>query len=106
MGKVISFLFGGDIWSLLIKWGAILILGWALGKSFGIIQSPIILEMIPYIGGGLGLLGVGIKLGRMFEKIENIEGSLNYLKADFGEVKNKVDVHETKIGELEKISSK
>ena len=102
MNKVISFLFKGDIWSLLMKWGAIMILVWAFGKSVGVIQSPRAVEMLPYIGGGLGLLGAGTKIGRIFEKIENMGKNLNGLKRDFFLVRNMVDVHETKISDLEK----
>jgi len=101
MKNLISFLFKGDIWSLLIKWGALIIVLWALGKSFGIINSPIAIEMIPYIGGGLGLLGAGMKLGRIFEKTEKIEKDVREIKSDVGLIKIKVNSHDIKIGSLE-----
>ncbi len=66
-----------DIWTALIIFGALLILIWALLKAFGIIQSPVWVEMVPYIGGGISIIGGAYKLGK--------------IKKGIGETEDKVD---------------
>ena len=67
----------GDI----MFWAGIIILVlWALGKSFGIINSPNWIEMIPYFTIAVTLSGAGVKLGRTLEKIDNMEKELNSLR--------------------------
>lgn len=60
------------IWDVLLWLGAILILGWALLKSFGIIHSPIWVEMVPYLGVGISIIGGAYKIGKISEKIDKI----------------------------------
>lgn len=62
-----------DIWTALIIFGALLILIWALLKAIGIIQSPVWVEMIPYVGGGLSIIGGAYKLGKIKKGIEETE---------------------------------
>ena len=52
-----------EFWDILIIVGAILILGWALLKSLGIIGTPIWVDMIPYFGAGASIIGGAYKLG-------------------------------------------
>lgn len=59
-------------WDVLIIGGAILILGWAMLKSLGIIYSPTWIEMIPYLGGGASIIGVAYKIGKVIEVINGI----------------------------------
>ncbi len=52
---------------------------WALGKSFGIINSPNWVEMLPYFSIGTAISAASIKIGRILEKIENIDKRLTNL---------------------------
>lgn len=45
-----------EFWNTLIIVGAILIIGWALLKSFGVINSPPWVEMVPYFGIGVSIM--------------------------------------------------
>ncbi len=45
-----------EFWNTLIIVGAILIIGWALLKSFGVINSPQWVEMVPYFGIGVSIM--------------------------------------------------
>ena len=67
----------GDFGTILMKVGALLILGWAFLKIIGVIESPVWVEMIPYIGGGAGILGVTYHLGKIMKGIEETEGKVN-----------------------------
>ncbi|MFA5020349.1 MAG: hypothetical protein WC533_04605 [Candidatus Pacearchaeota archaeon] len=63
---------GFDFWDFLIFIGVIIILGWALLKTLGIINSPIWLEMMPYYGAGLAGLGGAYKLGKIMNGVERL----------------------------------
>ena len=61
--------------------GSAMILVWALLKATGIIQSPIWVEMIPFVGAGLGVITLIFRAGRMVEKIERVIFDLEKLTA-------------------------
>ncbi|MFH1199725.1 MAG: hypothetical protein V1708_01525 [Candidatus Micrarchaeota archaeon] len=50
--------------------GAVAILLWALLKSFGIIHSPVWVDMIPFFGGGVSILALAYRADRFIQKIE------------------------------------
>ena len=82
---------GVSVWDILLWLGAIIILVWAFLKAFGIIHSPVWVEMIPYIGGGLSLLGGAYQLGKIMHRVENTDKKMNSvlrMKDDFLEVRN------------------
>jgi len=66
-------------WDYLIYIGAAMIIGWALLKSFGVISSPVWVEMLPYLGIGISIAGVGYRFGRMVEGIRNTDRKVNKL---------------------------
>ena len=68
---------GVGFWDIVMITGALLILFWAALKILGVINSPVWIEMIPYIGGGLALLGSAYKFGRIMQGIENTERKVN-----------------------------
>lgn len=71
----------GDFGTILMWVGALLILGWAFLKIIGVIHSPIWVEMVPYIGGGAGILGVSYavtyRFGKIMRGIEETEKKVN-----------------------------
>jgi len=74
---------GFDFWQALIWIGAIVILGWALLKSFGVISSPIWIQMLPYYGVGVTLLGVAYGFGKLMRDVEGTNKKVNQLSRDF-----------------------
>lgn len=62
-----------DVWDAAIVSGSLLIIGWALLKAFGIIHSPVWVEMLPYFGGGTAILGAAYKLGKIKKGVEDTE---------------------------------
>ena len=71
---------GLSFWDILIYLGLLLLVGWALLKSLGIINSPVWIDMIPYYGVALAGLGGAYKLGKIMNGIERlirIEGRFN-----------------------------
>lgn len=70
---------GLDSSSFFIIIGAILILLWALLKAFNIINTPMLIEMIPYFGAGVSIIGVSYKLGKIKRGIEETENKVDKL---------------------------
>jgi len=67
---------GIESWEWLMIIGALIIIAWALFKAFGIIHSPVWVDMVPYFGGGISILGVTYQLGRIKRGIEQTEEKL------------------------------
>jgi hypothetical protein len=68
-----------SVWDFLIWAGIILILGWALLKAFGVIHSPVWVDMIPYFGVGGSAVGGAYKLGKIMRGIENTNEKVDRL---------------------------
>ncbi|MBU3942041.1 MAG: hypothetical protein KKF74_03960 [Nanoarchaeota archaeon] len=68
-----------DFWDILILFGALAILIWALMKTLGIINSPVWVEMIPYFGGAFSIIGGTYKLGKIIKGIEETEQKVDKL---------------------------
>jgi len=88
-----------DFWDLLLYGGAVTLIGWALLKSFGIINTPIWVEMLPYIALGVSIFGGAYKFGKMMEgmnrrlirteeKVTNLSRDFWSIKEDFIKVKH------------------
>ena len=64
-------------WDALVWIGILLILGWAFLKAIGVISSPVWVEVIPYFGGGVSILGitcgVSYKLGKIMSEIKQTQ---------------------------------
>lgn len=52
-----------DFWTYGILGSGLLILIWALLKSFGIINTPVWIEMIPYYGIAFAVISAAYKIG-------------------------------------------
>ena len=81
---------GADAWDVLIILGATAIIAWAVLKALGVIHSPTWVEMVPYLGGGVSIIGGAYKLGKIKRGIEETERKVN-----------KILVMEEKFGKLE-----
>jgi len=57
----------------ILTWtGILIIVLWALGKSFGLISSPVWVEMIPVYGVAAALTGISIGIGRTLQKLDRV----------------------------------
>ena len=66
-------------WDVILWLGIIAIFLWALLKSFGVINSPIWVDMIPYFGLAGSAVGGAYKLGKIMECIENTNQKVDRL---------------------------
>ncbi len=80
-----------SIWDYLIWIGMLLILGWAFLKSFGIINTAVWIQMVPYYGAGIGGIGIIYKLGKIKKGIETTDSKVDnilQMKEDFQKVQH------------------
>lgn len=68
-----------DFWDYLILIGALIILVWALLKALNIIHTPIWVEMLPYFGGGISIIGGSYKLGEIMKGIDDTNKKVSLL---------------------------
>jgi len=69
---------------LLILVGILILIAWALGKSFGLIHSPVWIDMIPVFGIAVTLTGIGVAIGKLLQKMDRV-------LADVHDIKRKTD---------------
>lgn len=70
-----------DFWDILIIAGALIILIWALLKAIGYIHTPNWVEVLPYFGGGISIIGGAYKLGKIKKGIEQTEEKVDKIIA-------------------------
>ena len=68
-----------SIWDITIITGVSLILIWATLKSIGIINSPTWVEMIPYFGISLSIIGGAYNLGKIKRGIDETQKKVDKL---------------------------
>ena len=56
----------------LIVIGILSIVLWALAKSFGWIETPVWIDMIPVFSGAVVLAGISVGVGKVLQKIERV----------------------------------
>ena len=75
-----------SLWDYLLWLGIILILGWALLKSLGIIGTPVWVQMIPIFGIVIVFIAGIFKAGKMAQNIETMGGDIGGLKEKIGQI--------------------
>ena len=68
------------LWDYLLWPGIILILAWALLKSFNVINTPMWVEMLPYFGIGVVFIASVFKAGKMVQNIETMGTNISGFK--------------------------
>jgi len=75
-----------SVWDYL-AWGSLLILlAWALGKSFGFIHSPIWVEMVPAFTGVGAAATILVKLGKYRNILMTLNSEFKDIKKDLKEI--------------------
>lgn len=54
---------------------------WALLKSFGIINTPVWIEMIPYIAGGISIFGAIVFFVNLFAEVRYIGSTVRKIES-------------------------
>jgi len=68
-----------NIWDTLVWVAIIVFLVWIILKLTGVIQSPVLVELIPYISGAY-------VVGRVFQKLETTLNDVETIKTEVKEI--------------------
>ena len=86
--------YGWTDWVFIIS--ILILLLWIIGKSIGVIQSPVYIDMIPYIS-------IVFSAGALFQKIREMDKNIREIKMDVkgtGTNVHDMDVRVTKLETL------
>ena len=86
--------YGWTDWVFIIS--ILILLLWIIGKSIGVIQSPVYIDMIPYIS-------IVFSAGALFQKIREMDKNIREIKMDVKETgtnAHDMDVRVTKLETL------
>jgi len=94
-------------WILIIL-GLIILFGYIFGKIIGWIHSPEWYQYIPYIAGGLTMLGIALQTGKVLQKVTTTEGDVKEIDdkvgtliTDVTAIKTKTESHDIFINKLD-----
>lgn len=71
-----------DIGLWLIFGGTLILLVWFLLKLAGIINTPFIVQAIPYLTGAGVILGFGVQSGKFLQQLNSLVGEFRDVKHD------------------------
>ena len=71
---------GLDVGLLLMLIGASVIIAWALLKSFGIINTPVWIEMVPYVASGVSIFGAIAFFVNLFAEVRYIGNTVRRIE--------------------------
>ncbi len=86
-----------DYTDVLFWLGIAIMAVWIIGKLAGLIHSPTWVETLPIIGALVAVLSIGLKAGRVLQKLDYVFDAVNELKGDMKEVKAELKAHDTRI---------
>jgi len=75
-------------WSIqLILLSALILLVWAILKLSGIINTPLLIQMVPYVAGFTALASFAIACGKVLQKMDFFGKDLEQVKNDVKELR-------------------
>ncbi len=83
-----------DYTDVLFWLGILVLTVWIIGKISGLIQSPVWVEMLPFIAALATMLGIGMKAGRMLQTLDHVVGSVDKLDKRMVSLEGRVTVLE------------
>ncbi|GEM_PF-2014257 len=95
-------------WVVVFWIGVAIIFFWLLARTLGFFHTPLIIQLIPYFGGAITLLGMAKSVGSIVQKLDRALVDISEIKIELKEVRR--DIHrldkrtsilETRMGALE-----
>ena len=84
--------YGWADWVFIIS--ILILLLWIIGKSIGVIQSPVYIDMIPY-------LSIVFSAGALFQKIREMDKNILEIKMDVQETGTNLHYMDVRVSKLE-----
>lgn len=83
-----------SIWDILVYVALIVLVIWIILKLAGVINSPVIVEIIPYVSAAY-------VFGRMFQKVETTADDVEKINTEIREIKDETKSIDKRIQVLE-----
>ncbi len=83
-----------DFWDLMAWASLAMIFFWAVAKSFGWINTPALIEMLPFFGAVFWG-------GRMFQQSEDVKRDLHEVKKEIVKINEKLHINDLKFVTIE-----
>ena len=85
-------------WSVVFWMGVITLFLWLLARAAGLINTPFIIDLIPYAASFAALLGAVMKIARFVNKVENGLGDIKELGIRIDKIETitsniRIDIH-------------
>ncbi len=91
-------------WNVVFWIGILIIFFWLVAKAAGLINTPLAVQIIPYVGGLVALFGLFRnagkyiqKLNNLIEKVDTISMEIKELRRDVHNIDKRVAIVESKI---------
>ncbi|MDP2844522.1 MAG: hypothetical protein Q8N79_00415 [Candidatus Methanoperedens sp.] len=91
-----------DYTDVLFWLGILMLTAWIIGKLTGLIQSPAWIEQFPFIAALITILSIGLKAGRILQKLDYVIDAVEKLKNNVKEHDTEIMTIKHKIADLEK----
>ena len=86
-----------DITDILFWIGILIVIIWAIGKTIGLINSPVWVDMIPIFGAIITVVAISLKIGKILQKIEQVIKDVGNLQLEVKDMDKRVIAIETKV---------
>ena len=88
---------------MIVFWISIIITFlWLIAKAVGLINTPRVLEAIPYVGGLTALLVLGKEAGRYIQKLETAISDIREIRIELSEFREEISEINVKISSIDK----
>lgn len=91
-----------DYTDVLFWLGVLMLTAWIIGKLIGLIQSPVWIEQFPFIAALITILSIGLKAGRILQKLDYVIDAVDKLKENVSEHDKEKVAIKHKIADMEK----
>ncbi|MFH0904769.1 MAG: hypothetical protein V1854_06260 [Methanobacteriota archaeon] len=91
-----------DYTDILFWIGILMLTAWIIGKLTGLIQSPVWIEQFPFIATLITILSIGLKAGRILQKLDYVIDSVDKLKENVKEHDKEILYLKHEVTDIEK----
>lgn len=91
-----------DYTDVLFWLGILMLTAWIIGKLTGLIHSPAWIEQFPFIAALITILSIGLKAGRILQKLDYVVDAVDKLKDNVKEHDKEITGIKLKIADIEK----
>lgn len=88
-------------WNVVFWIGILMIFFWLIAKALGLIHTPLIVQIIPYVGGLVALFGLFRNAGKYIQKLDTVILDVNDIKLNMKDMKHDVHSLDKKFAVLE-----